>query len=70
MITLDEILDLDDSTERGYDAERTVGFELTEDKMALEILEQCDQYFGIKLTPVEVDQLISFIMAQRAEMVE
>lgn len=54
---------------RAWDANRTVSFEMSDDKTALVVTEECDQYFSVALTPEEVDRLIAFLVAWRRRMV-
>lgn len=48
--------------------DRVCELELAEDCTTLGVNEECDQFFGIDLTPVEVDRLVTWLQAQRARM--
>jgi hypothetical protein len=47
---------------------RVVSFELSDDCSVLSVWEECDEYFGIGLTPDEVDRLIAWLQVRRLEM--
>jgi hypothetical protein len=68
--SLCDILGVDSSAlGRGEDSDRIVGFKLADDKRTLHIIELCDGHFSMDMTPEDVDKLIAFIQAKRAEMI-
>ena len=51
-------------------AERVVSFELKPDLTLLEVVEECDTYFGAELTKAEVGKLITMLQELHAQMVD
>jgi hypothetical protein len=51
-------------------AERIVSFELSADKKTVEVMEECDTYFGANLTKEQVGELIKRLQAMHEGMVE
>lgn len=64
LVTLAGIPD-DDSQDR---PDRVVSFKLSNDQSHVNVWEECDGYFGAKLSPAQVDRLIASLTAMRAQM--
>lgn len=68
-LNLTEICGIGDDDER-HSPRRVASMWLENDRRSLLILEGCDEYFAVRLTPTEVDRLIAHLVDLRSQMVE